>query len=116
MDEHTPIDVPIRLEEWDRHDCINEVDTIVVDIRPILDAADYDHLPAPDDWDADFIADEAQRLGLLRLWDGPFTVELPECGEYPAYIEWRGTHDDGRNQTQEGESDVSGAEGSQAGQ
>ena len=27
-----------------------------------------------------------------------------------------GTHDDGRNQTQEGESDVSGAEGSQAGQ
>ena len=27
MDEHTPIDVPIRLEEWDRHDCINEVDT-----------------------------------------------------------------------------------------
>ncbi len=33
MDEHTPIDVPIRLEEWDRHDCINEVDTIVVDIR-----------------------------------------------------------------------------------
>lgn len=23
MDEHTPIDVPIRLEEWDRHDCIN---------------------------------------------------------------------------------------------
>lgn len=38
MDEHTPIDVPIRLEKWDRHDCINEVDTIVVDIRPILDA------------------------------------------------------------------------------
>lgn len=38
MDEHTPIDVPIRLEEWDRHDYINEVDTIVVDIRPILDA------------------------------------------------------------------------------
>ncbi len=38
MDEHTPIDVPIRLEEWDRHDRINEVDTIVVDIRPILDA------------------------------------------------------------------------------
>lgn len=35
MDEHTPIDVPIRLEEWDRHDYINEVDTIVVDIRPI---------------------------------------------------------------------------------
>lgn len=27
-----------------------------------------------------------------------------------------GTHDDGRNQMQEGESDVSGAEGSQAGQ
>lgn len=82
MDEHTPIDVPIRLEEWDRHDCINEVDTIVVDIRPILDATDYDHLPAPDEWDADFIAEQAQRLGLLRLWDGPFTVELPECGEY----------------------------------
>lgn len=38
MDERTPIEVPIRLEEWDRHDCINEVDTIVVDIRPILDA------------------------------------------------------------------------------
>lgn len=92
MDEHTPIDVPIRLEEWDRHDCINEVDTIVVDIRPILDATDYDHLPAPDEWDADFIAEQAQRLGLLRLWDGPFTVELPECGEYPAYVEWRGTH------------------------
>lgn len=92
MDEHTPIDVPIRLEEWDRHDCINEVDTIVVDARPILDAADYDHLPAPDDWDADFIAEEAQRLGLLKPWDGPFTVELPECGEYPAYLEWRGTH------------------------
>lgn len=79
MDEHTPIDVPIRLEEWDRHDCINEVDTIVVDIRPILDATDYGHLPAPDEWDADFIAEEAQRLGLLRLWNGPFTVELPEC-------------------------------------
>lgn len=92
MDEHTPIDVPIRLEEWDRHDCINEVDTIVVDIRPILDATDYDHLPAPDEWDADFIAEQAQRLGLLRLWDGPFTVELPECGEYPAYVEWRGIH------------------------
>lgn len=92
MDEHTPIDVPIRLEEWDRHDCINEVDTIVIDARPILDATDYDHLPAPDDWAADFIAEQAQRLGLLRLWDGPFTVELPECGEYPAYIEWRGTH------------------------
>lgn len=58
MDEHTPIDVPIRLEEWDRHDCINEVDTIVVDIRPILDATDYDHLPAPDEWDADFIAEQ----------------------------------------------------------
>lgn len=92
MDEHTPIDVPIRLEKWGRHDCINEVDTIVIDARPILDATDYDHLPAPDDWDADFIAEEAQRLGLLRLWNGPFTVELPECGEYPAYIEWRGTH------------------------
>ena len=83
MDEHTPIDVPIRLEEWDRRNCINEVDTIVVDVRPILDATDYDHLPAPDEWDADFIAEEAQRLGLLRLWDGPFTVELPECGERP---------------------------------
>lgn len=59
MDEHTPIDVPIRLEEWDRHDCINEVDTIVVDIRLILDATDYGHLPAPDDWTADFIAEEA---------------------------------------------------------
>ena len=92
MDEHTPIDVPIRLEEWDRHDCINEVDTIVVDVRPILDATDYGHLPAPNEWDADFIAEEAQRLGLLRLWGGPFTVELPECGEYPAYVEWRGTH------------------------
>lgn len=92
MDEHTPIDVPIRLEEWDRHDCINEVDAIVVDARPILDAADYDHLPDPDDWGADFIAEGAWRLGLLRLWDGPFTVELPECGEYPAYFEWRGTH------------------------
>ena len=56
MDEHTPIDVPIRLEEWDRHDCINEVDTIVVDVRPILDATDYGHLPAPDDWTADFSA------------------------------------------------------------
>lgn len=92
MDEHTPIDVPIRLEEWGRRNCINEVDTIVIDVRPILDATDYGHLPAPDEWDADFIAEEAQRLGLLRLWDGPFTVELPECGEYPAYIEWRGTH------------------------
>lgn len=92
MDEHTPIDVPIRLEEWDRHDRINEVDTIVVDVRPILDATDYGRLPAPDEWVADFIAEEAQRLGLLRSWDGPFTVELPECGEYPAYIEWRGTH------------------------
>lgn len=92
MDEHTPIDVPIRLEEWDHHNYINEVDTIVIDARPILDAADYDHLPAPDDWDADFIAEEAQRLGLLKPWDGPFTVELPECGEYPAYLEWRGTH------------------------
>lgn len=49
MDEHTPIDVPIRLEEWDRHDCINEVDTIVVDVRPILDATDYGHLPAPNE-------------------------------------------------------------------
>lgn len=68
MDEHTPIDVPIRLEEWDRHDCINEVDTIVVDVRPILDATDYGRLPAPDEWDADFIAEEAQRLGLLRSW------------------------------------------------
>lgn len=38
MDERTSIEVPIRLEEWDRHDCINEVDTIVVDIRLILDA------------------------------------------------------------------------------
>lgn len=44
MDEHTPIDVPIRLEEWDRLDCINEVDTIVVDVRPILDATDYGHM------------------------------------------------------------------------
>lgn len=79
MDEHTPIDVPIRLEEWDRHDRINEVDTIVVDVRPILDATDYGRLPAPDEWDADFIAEEAQRLGLLRLWDGPFTVELPDA-------------------------------------
>lgn len=92
MDEHTPIEVPIRLEEWDRHDCINEVDVIMVDARPILDATDFDHLPAPDDWDADFIAEEAQRLGLLRPWDGPFTVELEECGEYPAYLAWRGTH------------------------
>lgn len=86
MDEHTPIDVPIRLEEWDRHDCINEVDTIVVDVRPILDATDYGHLPAPDEWDADFIAEEAQRLGLLRLWDGPFTVELPDAGTYRCTI------------------------------
>ena len=77
MDEHTPIDVPIRLEEWDRHDCINEVDTIVVDIRLILDATDYGHLPAPDDWTADFIAEEAQRLGLLRLWNCPNAGSTP---------------------------------------
>lgn len=36
--------------------------------------------------------EEAQTLGLVRLWDGPYAVLLPESEEYPAYLEWRGAH------------------------
>lgn len=94
MDEHTPIEVPIRLEAWDYRDneTAVEVETVMVSVRPILDVTDVDHLPQPDEMDADYIAEDAQRLGLLKLWDGPFTVELEECEEYPDYLKWRETH------------------------
>lgn len=94
MDEHTPIEVPIRLEAWDyRHgETAVEVETIMVNIRPILDVTDADHLPQPNEMDADYISEDAQRLGLLKLWDGPSTVELEECEEYPDYLKWRETH------------------------
>ena len=92
MDATTPVNIPIRLEEWDGHDDIREVDTVVIDARPILDATEYDSLPSPDDYDADSIMEEAQTLGLVRLWDGPYAALLPESEEYPAYLEWRGAH------------------------
>lgn len=49
MDATTPVNIPIRLEEWDGHDDIREVDTVVIDARPILDATEYDSLPSPAD-------------------------------------------------------------------
>lgn len=91
MDANTPINIPIRLEQW-IHDNYMEVETIIIDARPILDATDFDNLPEWEDWGADFIAEDAQRIGLLKMWSGPFTVELFNCDEYPDYLEWRKTH------------------------
>lgn len=92
MDAHTPINIPIRLEQWLKGDNVLDVETIIIDARPILDATDFDNLPEWEDWDADFIAEDAQRIGLLKMWSGPFTVELFNCNEYPDYLEWRKTH------------------------
>lgn len=91
MDANTPINIPIRLEQW-IHDNYMEVETIIIDARPILDATDFDNLPEWEDWGADFIAEDAQKIGLLKMWSGPFTVELFNCDEYPDYLEWRKTH------------------------
>lgn len=44
MDANTPINIPIRLEQW-IHDNYMEVETIIIDARPILDATDFDNLP-----------------------------------------------------------------------
>lgn len=92
MDAHTPINIPIRLEQWLKCDNVLDVETIIIDARPILDATCFDNLPEWEDWDADFIAEDAQRIGLLKMWSGPFTVELFNCNEYPDYLEWRKTH------------------------
>lgn len=91
MDANTPINIPIRLEQW-IHDNYMEVETVIIDARTILDATDFDNLPEWEDWGADFIAEDAQRIGLLKMWSGPFTVELFNCDEYPDYLEWRKTH------------------------
>lgn len=65
MDANTPINIPIRLEQW-IHDNYMEVETIIIDARTILDATDFDNLPEWEDWDTDFIAEDAQRIGLLK--------------------------------------------------
>lgn len=92
MDADAPIDIPIRLERWDGHDILQEVETIILDARPVLDMIDYDGLPEPDALDEDYVATKAQEAGLLKEWDGPFTVMMPDCAEYPAYLDWRRTH------------------------
>ena len=43
MDANTPINIPIRLEQW-IHDNYMEVETIIIDARTILDATDFDNL------------------------------------------------------------------------
>ena len=48
MDANTPINIPIRLEQW-IHDNYMEVETIIIDARPILDATDFDNLPEWED-------------------------------------------------------------------
>lgn len=92
MDDITPINIPIRLERWTSRDYLEEVETVVIDARPILDAIDYEGLPAPDADDDNYVAWQAWDAGLLKPWDGPLTVEMYECDEYPAYVEWRETH------------------------
>lgn len=48
MDANTPINIPIRLEQW-IHDNYMEVETIIIDARTILDATDFDNLPEWED-------------------------------------------------------------------
>lgn len=48
MDANTPINIPIRLEQW-IHDNYMEVETIIIDARPILDATGFDNLPRWED-------------------------------------------------------------------
>lgn len=91
MDANTPIDIPVRMEQWIRGNC-TEVETITINARLILDATDYEELPEAEDWGADFIAEEAQEAGLLKIWSGPFTVELFDCDKYPDYLKWRESH------------------------
>ncbi|MGO1852784.1 MAG: hypothetical protein ACTH0V_05175 [Microbacteriaceae bacterium] len=77
------------LERWNWRDEAEEMDTLDVDFRPVLDARSLDEIPEAGDvgeWDTFFY--EAEDVGLHGGWDGPFTVRVDQ-DELVAYVEAR---------------------------
>lgn len=87
-DPSTPLNVTVRLEQWDDRDNAFEVGQVDFDARAIFDSRDLADIdPDVTYSDEDWVFEDARAAGIADQHDGPFTVVLPE--DFDEYLTHR---------------------------
>lgn len=80
-----PIAATLTLQRWNARDYAEDIGSMEIDVRAILDIYSLEDLQKAGDYD--FIFEVARRHGLVKH-DGPFYMELPD-EVYESYLETR---------------------------